>query len=521
MPSPKGIKIRRWRTEDIPGIVKCQQAAYSDYTPEYWYNERLYRMQYEAFPEGQFVAVQGDLVVGYCTSLIIQLYDDEEWYRVNELTGAGTFSTHDSYGDSLYGADIAVHPEFRGLGIAGMLYERRRRLLRRYNLRRMIAYGRIPGYSDHAGQLTADEYVEEVQAGRLKDSSLNTHLKAGYEVLRTQLDITYDDSSMNYATLLELKNPDFNIAKKRIATPFSRESSRRLRVCVGQYLMEPISSWRQFERKIEFFVNTADSYHSHFLVLPEYLTTQIFSLMKGKNDTLEMVRELSGMTERYKKLFIRLAKEYGMYIVGGTHPTERSGKIYNVAYFFTPGGQVFTQDKLHITPGERDSWGITPGEGLTIFQTPFGRVAILICYDIEFPEICRLLALSGVELILVPFSTSERSAYLRVRYTAQARAVENFLYIALAGNVGNLPTENYPFLHYAQSSVLTPSDIAFPISAIETETDPNVEAVAIAELSLAPLAEVRHGASVRPLHDRRLDLYTLTGKNPVKIVRLD
>lgn len=112
------VSVRRAKAQDIPAIIECSRAAYADYAEEHIYDERLYGMQLRVFPEGQFVALAGSRVVGYATSLIISL-DDDEWYTVDEMTGAATFSTHNVLGDTLYGADIAVDPEFRRRGIPG------------------------------------------------------------------------------------------------------------------------------------------------------------------------------------------------------------------------------------------------------------------------------------------------------------------------------------------------------------------------------------------------------------------
>src|SRR5690606_27318862 len=120
--------------------------------------------------------------------------------------------------------------------------------------------------------------------------------------------------------------------------------------------------------------------------------------------------------------------------------------LFNVAHLYTPGGNVYTQDKLHITPAEREGWNILPGEALRIFETPVGRLAIVICYDIEFPELVRILVEHGVDIILTPFATDERKSYLRVRYCAQARAVENMVYVVLSGNVGGLTHSPSMFL---------------------------------------------------------------------------
>lgn len=520
MDKGKKVKVRRWRPEDIPAIVACHAAAYSEYSPDMLYGERHYQMQLAAFPEGQFLAEVDGQVVGYATSLIVQLDDEAEWYTYQEITGAGTSSTHNPSGDTLYGSDIAVHPDYRGQGVAGRLYEQRHKLMKRYNLRRMVAYGRLPGYQQVAGKMTAEEYVERVKQGELKDPALNAHLKAGYQAKRVLLDFVADAPSLNYSTLLEMPNPNYRPERRRIAAAPLRRPVRKIRVCAAQYLMRPIRTWQEFEKNVEFFVTTADAYHCHFLLLPEFFTAQLFTLMPADWDTRTAVKELAGYTERYLDMFTRLTTKYRLHIIGGSQPVLREDKLYNVAHLFTPSGNVYTQDKLHITPGERSVWDVRPGEELKIFETPLARIAISVCYDIEFPELARLLTFAGVEVIFVPFSTDERKAYYRVRATAQARAIENFIYVVIAGNVGNLPTRSY-LLNYGQAAIFTPSDFPFPFHATAGEADPNVETVVINDLDLTNLVQHRETGDVRPLHDRRPDLYDLQAKQKVKIVRTE
>ena len=171
-------------------------------------------------------------------------------------------------------------------------------------------------------------------------------------------------------------------------------------------------------------------------------------------------------------------------------------------------------------PGEREEYGIRPGQGLTVFDTGLGRVGILVCYDIEFPELARLMTLAGVEILFVPFSTDERKAYLRVRFTAQARAVENIIYCVLAGNVGNLPRVENWLINYGEAIVCTPSDFQFPPDAIVARADFNAETVAITDLDLDALDLAREMGSVRPLRDLRTDLYELTAHGEgVRVVR--
>jgi predicted amidohydrolase/ribosomal protein S18 acetylase RimI-like enzyme len=521
MAKRKTVKVRPWTPEDIPAIVACHRSAYPDIEEEGLYDERVYSLQLAAFPQGQLLAEIDGRVVGYATSIIVQLSDDVGWYGYEEITGAGTFSTHTPTGDTLYGADIAVHPDYRGRSLAGRIYTHRRRIMKRFNLRRMIAHGRIMNYKVYAGKLTAEEYVEKVVAGELKDPALTAHLKAGYQVKGVYLDLLQDEASLNYSTFLEMPNPDFQPVRRKIAAAPLGRPVRRMRVCAAQYLMRRIQSWEDLQQSVEFFVVTADAYHCHFLLMPELFTAQMFTTMPDHWDARRSVLELAGLTDRYLEMFKSLATRYNLHIVGGSHPVQRDGKLYNVAHLFTPSGNIYTQDKLHITPSERREWGIQPGEGINVFRTPLGRIAIQVCYDIEFPEIARLLALAGVEVIFVPFSTDEKRAYYRVRATAQARSIENAIYVVIAANVGNLPGVKTYLLNYGQSAVLTPSDFAFPLQATAGEAEPNVETVVIADLDFASLAQQREIGSVRPLQDRRPDLYDLAARRGVRVVRTE
>lgn len=503
------------RPEDLPGVVRCEQACYADYPAETLMNERNYELQLSAFPEGQFVAEKDGQIVGYATSLIVQLDGLPHEYTYREITGAATFSTHDPQGDTLYGADIAVHPEHRGQGVAAKLYEARRKLLRRFNLRRMLAFGRIPGYAEHAGRLTAREYVDKVIAGELRDSALRAHLKAGYRVEAVRLDFMLDDTSHNYSTQLVYDNPEFDAAKRRIAASPIARPVRKIRVAAAQWLMRPGLTRPQFEATLSFFAESADVYHCHFLVLPELFTVQTFTSWPSKLAPRAAMERLADEYELYRESMVALARKHQLYLVGGSHPVREGSALYNRCHLFTPTGAVYGQDKLHLTPTERALWGFSSGDRLRVFETPMGRVSALVCYDIEFPELARLLTLAGTTIVFVPFSTDEKQAYWRVRHSAQARAVENSIYVVLAGNAGNLPMRSY-LLNYARSAILTPCDFGFPQAGVAAEADPNVETVVTADLDLAALDQHRDAGSVRVLHDRRADLYELRAKIPLE-----
>lgn len=185
-------------------------------------------------------------------------------------------------------------------------------------------------------------------------------------------------------------------------------------------------------------------------------------------------------------------------------------ELYNVAYMCRRDGTIESQYKLHPTPYEKRAWIMKGGNNLSVFDTDFGKIGILICYDVEFPELARLQSEQGMQMLFVPFWTDTKNAYLRVRCCAQARAVENECYAIIAGSVGNLPKVDGADIQYAQSAVFSPSDFAFPHDAIIAETTPNTEMTLIVDLDLEKLGKLRHEGAVRNYLDRRRDLYQLS-----------
>jgi predicted amidohydrolase len=219
------------------------------------------------------------------------------------------------------------------------------------------------------------------------------------------------------------------------------------------------------------------------------------------------VRKLAEFTPQYVERFTKLAVRYNINIIGGSHFSVENDRLYNIAYLFQRNGSINKQYKLHITPNEKRWWGVDPGNSIEVFETDKGRISIQICYDIEFPEVSRIAVEKGAQIIFVPFCTDERYGYLRVRYSAQARCIENHVYVAIAGTVGNLPSIHNMDIQYAQSGIFTPADFQFARDAVEAECTPNIETVIIDEVDLELLKRHRQSGSVLNWRDRRTDIY--------------
>ncbi len=154
-----------------------------------------------------------------------------------------------------------------------------------------------------------------------------------------------------------------------------------------------------------------------------------------------------------------------------------------------------------------ESERMTPKEyAMNVWETEFGDIAILVCYDIGFPELPRMVCEAGADILFVPSSTDDRQGFLRVRYCCHARAIENQVYVAMASTVGSLPIDGLG-LHYGQASVLTPCDFPFSRDGIAAEGVANSEQVVIADVELGLLEMNRVNGTTIPLYDKRTDVY--------------
>ncbi|GJQ20919.1 MAG: hydrolase [Bacteroidia bacterium] len=495
----KKITVRKIRLEDYDRLVALQLKCFPGMKP--WTREQI-ESQLAIFPEGQICVEYEGLIVASSSSLIIDfdLYGEKHSWR--DIADGGFIRNHNPEGDTLYGIEIMVDPQFRGMKLARRLYEARKELARSRNLMRIVLGGRIPGYAANASKMSEREYVDKVIHKELVDPVLTTQLSNGFVLKR--LIPSYMDSdkeSGGYATLLEWTNLDYRPDPHRTYVP-----SKPVRVCVVQYQMREIKHFREFARQVEYFVDVASDYKSDFVLFPELFTMQLLSFVKAKRPGLA-VRKLAEFTPEYLDLFSKLAIKYDINIVGGTLFTLEEGHLYNVAYLFKRNGGIGKQYKLHVTPNEKRWWGVSPGNTIEVFETDKGKISIQICYDIEFPEVSRIAVERGAHIIFVPFCTDDRYGYLRVRYCAQARCIENHVYVAIAGTVGNLPSVENMDVQYAQSGIYTPSDVPFSRDAIAAECTPNVEMIIVEDLDVELLKRSRQTGSVLNWNDRRNDLY--------------
>ncbi len=501
--SPQMV-VRPLKMDDYDQLVELQKKCFPGMKP--WTREQI-ESQLKHFQAGQICVVFKDKLIGSSSSLIIEIdeyADSTSWSDVSEK---GMITNHDEEGDTLYGIEIMVDPEFRNMKIGRRLYEARKQLARTLNLKRIVIGGRIPNYGKYSDKLTVHQYVEKVMSKKLHDPVLTFQLANGFVLKRIITDyLKSDDESRGYAILLEWINLYYS------PKPAERVvSSHPVRICTIQYQMRPIKSFDEFAHQTEFFVDVASNYKSDFAIFPEIFTLQLLSFIPQGRPGKTVRKLASTYTKDYIDHFQHLALKYDVNVVAGSHYSEEDGELYNISYLFKRDGGFEKQYKIHITPNEQRWWGTRPGNELNIISTDRGKISIQICYDVEFPELARISTERGAGIIMVPFCTDERHGYLRVRYCAQARAIENQVFVVTSGSVGNIPFIENMDINYAQSGIFTPSDFPFSRDGIAGECQPNIETVVVADVDLDLLRRTKQNGTVRNWLDRRTDLYRITG----------
>ncbi|MCB9248477.1 MAG: GNAT family N-acetyltransferase [Ignavibacteriales bacterium] len=499
----ENIELTFLSLDDYQELKEAMIQAYTNMPGSYWKEHHIQNL-INIFPQGQVVIKVNNQIAGCALSIIVDYdkFDDNHTYK--DITGNYTFSTHTNDGDILYGIDIFIKPEFRGLRLGRRLYDYRKELSERLNLKGVAFGGRIPNYHKYSKELSPKEYIEKVRIKEIHDPVLNFQVSNDFhpaKILKNYLE--GDDASNDYAVLLEWDNIYYEKKSKKASI-----TKKVVRLGLIQWQMRPYKDFDELMHQVEYFVDAVSGYRCDFALFPEFFNAPLMAENNHMSEP-EALRELAKHTPTIVQKFSALAISYNINIISGSMPEIRNDRLYNIGYLCKRDGTVESYEKLHVTPDEAKVWGMERGKELKVFNTDCGKIGILICYDVEFPELSRLLAEEGMDILFVPFLTDTQNGYSRVRNCAQARAIENECYVAIAGSVGNLPKVHNMDIQYAQSMVFTPCDFAFPANGVKAEATPNTEMILIADVDIDLLRQLNQFGSVRNLRDRRKDIYEL------------
>jgi len=500
------LEIRNLKRSDFEDIREIMKQVYAGMGGSWSLAE--FQTLLFLFPEGQICIEDKSRVVAAALTLIIDYSSLERDHSYEDIVSDGTFKKHDPKGDYLYGIDLFVHRDYRGMRLGRRLYDARKSLCEQLNLKGIIVGGRIPGYAKYHKELTPSAYIGKVKNREIVDPVLTFQLANDFHPKRALSNyIPADRNSRSYAVLLEWNNIFYQAKKTKFV--WGRKSNVRLGAV--QWQMRSFQSVEDLLQQVEFFVDAVSGYNADLLLFPELFNAPLLA-QYDQEDLPRAMRSLADYTERLRDEMLHMAVTYNINIITGSLPEYRDEMLFNVSYLCRRDGTWDAQYKLHITSDESEYWGLRGGNRLTVFDTDVGKIGILICYDVEFPELSRLLADRGMQILLVPYWTDTKNGYLRIRRCAQARAIENECYVAISGSVGNLPKVENMDIQYSQSAIFTPSDFAFPHDAVAAEATPNTEMTLLADLDLDLLKELRKHGSVRNLESRRTDLVAIEWK---------
>lgn len=497
------VEIGSLHFEDYQQLLDAMKASYPGWQGGFW-SARAIENLITRFPEGQIVIKVGGVVVGCALSIIVDYKKFGDNHTYKQITGNYTFNTHTPKGDVLYGIEIFIHPDYRGLRLGRRLYDARKDLCESLNLRAIIFGGRLPNYHQYAAELSPKEYIRKVKSKEIYDPVLSFQLANDFHVKKVLSNyMPEDEQSREFATLLQWFNVYYVPDQKNL---FNVKTY--VRIGLIQWQMRRYKDLDELFSQVEYFIDSVSAYQSDFAVFPELFNGPLLAAFNHLSEA-DAMRELAKYTPEMKERFQALAISYNVNIITGSLPSIEEDSLKNIGFLCHRNGSVDKYEKIHITPDEAKHWGIQGGNSLRVFDTDAGRIGILVCYDVEFPELPRLLAEDGMQILFVPFLTDTQNAYMRVRLCAQARAIENECFVAITGSVGNLPKVENMDISYSQAAVFTPSDFAFPSNCIKSEATANAEMILIAEVDLSLLHELHSYGSVRNLKDRRKDFYEL------------
>ena len=504
----ENIELSFLTVADYEDLKEAALQSYGGGLNTYWSKENIAGLT-TLFPEGQVVIKIDGKIAGCALSIIVDFDKIEDDHTYADIISGKNFNNHDPEGDVLYGIDVFIKPDYRGLRLGRRLYDYRKELCENLNLKAIVFGGRLPNYHKFQDRYTPKEYLEKVKTKEIHDPVLNFQISNDFHPVRVLKGyLEGDTQSGEYAILMEWDNISYSKPNKNPRTVKSI-----VRLGLIQWQMRPYNDLDELMQQVEYFVDSVSVYRSDFAIFPEFFNAPLMAAYNHLSEPMA-IRELAKFTEEIKNRLSQFSISYNINIISGSMPEVVGDNLYNVGYLCRRDGSVERYEKIHVTPDESKVWGMRPGNKLQTFETDSGKIGILICYDSEFPELSRLLADEGMDILFVPFLTDTQNGYSRVRHCAQARAIENECYVAIAGSVGNLPNVHNMDIQYAQSAVFTPCDFSFPSNGIKAEATTNTEMILVADVDISLLRELHSFGAVKNLKDRRKDLYNVIRVNP-------
>lgn len=275
-----------------------------------------------------------------------------------------------------------------------------------------------------------------------------------------------------------------------------------MKIAAAAYPLTEFATFADFATKLTAWITDAADNGAQLLVFPEYGAIELASLggRTVSNDIEAALHEVARHQPQIDALYCALAAQHNLYILGASGPcftgANPKTRPSNRAVFYGPKGVIGHQDKQIMTRFERETWDVVPDGPLTLFDTPLGKIGIVICYDSEFPLLARALVEAGAEILLVPSCTDSPAGFTRVRLGAMARAMENqciTVHSPTVGSCGFCPAVDE---NHGRAAIYGPPDRGFPANGILAETALNTPGWAYGDIDLAAIHDLRRDGGV-------------------------
>ena len=351
------VQIRNLQIEDYVQLSQSFTRVYSDGSDVFWTREQIQKL-IKIFPEGQIVTVVDDKIVGCALSIIVDYDKVKNDHTYAQVTGKETFNTHNPKGNILYGIEVFIHPSYRGLRLARRMYEYRKELCETLNLKAIMFGGRIPNYHKYADKMRPKEYIERVRQREIYDPVLTFQLSNDFHVRKVMTNyLPNDEESKHYACLLQWDNIYYQPPTQEYISP-----KTTVRVGLVQWQMRSYKTLDDLFEQVEFFVDAVSDYKSDFVLFPEYFNAPLMSKYNDKGES-QAIRGLAKYTDEIRERFMNLAISYNINIITGSMPyVKEDGLLYNVGFLCRRDGTYEMYEKIHVTPDEIKSWGLSGGK---------------------------------------------------------------------------------------------------------------------------------------------------------------
>ena len=281
-----------------------------------------------------------------------------------------------------------------------------------------------------------------------------------------------------------------------------------VKLAACQYAIDLIESWDAYAHHLTTLVGEAAEQGAELVLLPEYAAMVLAGQLDvaTHSDLHGSIAGIQPLIPRWVELCAEIAANYNILFSPGSAPVlDADGQYRNRAFLFGPDGLIGVQDKQIMTRFEREKWFIAAGvHGLRAFETPIGRLGILICYDNEFPMLARKLAEDGADLILAPSCTDTLAGSYRVRIGAQARALENQIAVLASPTAGRAPWSPAMDENKGRAALYVPPDYGMPPNGIVAESpeeDVTASSWLVTEIDLAEVIRLRKEGQVATRRD--------------------